>query len=243
MLRAVPLVSDETYHIYNRGAGKQRIFTAPRDYERFLGLLYLANSERSITYRNLWEKHQGPSLVGIFEQNRPSARTQGLVDVLAYALMPNHFHLVLKQKKEEGITTFMRKLATGYSMYFNIKYEHSGVLFQGRFKSSHIDSEPYFRYIFSYVHLNPLELVEPDWKEGSIRNANTARKFLADYRYASYSDYCVGERPERAILAYDDAPDFLKEQNDLEEMLSDFSKGRVLHDDGIDNLDKNTRSE
>lgn len=165
----------------------------------------------------------------IFKQD---IRTQKLVDVLAYALMPNHFHLVLKPIKDEGITKFMRKLATAYSMYFNIKYEHSGVLFQGRFKSSHINSESYFRYIFLYVHLNPLELIEPDWKEGTIRNAKTARKFLADYRYSSYPDYCVGERPERAILAYDDAPDFLKEQNDIEEMLSDFSKGRILHSTG-----------
>ena len=165
----------------------------------------------------------------IFDTDNKRARTQKLVDVLAYALMPNHFHLVLKQKIDDGITKFMRKLATAYSMYFNIKYEHSGVLFQGRFKSSHINSGPYFRYIFSYVHLNPLELVEPDWKDGTIRNEKKARKFLADYRYASYFDYCVGERPERVILAYDDAPDFLKEQNDLEEMINDFSKGRALH--------------
>ncbi|MDO8522492.1 MAG: transposase [bacterium] len=227
MLRRVPLISDETYHVYNRGAGKQRIYTTPRDYERFMGLLCLANSKEPITYR-------GPSSVGIFKQEKEAAPTQKLVDVLAYVLMPNHFHLVLKQIKDEGITKFMRKLATGYSMYFNIKYEHSGVLFQGRFKSSHINSEPYFRYIFSYVHLNPVELIEPDWKEGTIRNEKRVRKFLADYRYGSYFDYCVGERPERAILAYDDAPDFLKEQNDLEEMLSDFSKGRILHtDDGV----------
>jgi len=167
--------------------------------------------------------------VEIFDTDNKRARTQKLVDVLAYALMPNHFHLVLKQVKDGGISKFMRKLATGYSMYFNIKHGHSGVLFQGRFKSSHINSEPYFRYIFSYVHLNPLELVEPDWKEGTIRNEKKARKFLSDYRYGSYFDYCVGERPERVILAYDDAPDFLKEQNDLEEMINDFSKGRALH--------------
>jgi len=243
MLRQVPLISEETYHIYNRGAGKQRIYTTSRDYERFMGLLYLANGEQPIIYRNLWEKHQGPSLVEIFDLSKESVRTQRLVDVLAYALMPNHFHLVLKQKKDEGITKFMRKLATGYSMYFNTKYEHSGVLFQGRFKSSHINSESYFRYIFSYVHLNPLDLVEPDWKGGIIRNEKTARKFLADYRYGSHFDYCVGERPERAILAYDDAPDFLKEQNDIEEMLSDFSRNRILHTDhDVDNPNKKKKT-
>lgn len=224
MLRKVPLITDEAYHVYNRGAGKQRIFTSPWDYERFLSLLYLANAHEAINYRNVWSNHKGPSLASLAE-----SRVAALVEVLAYALMPNHFHIVVRQKTDEGITTFMRKLATGYSMYFNAKYEHSGVLFQGRFKSSHIGTDPYFRYIFSYVHLNPLDIKMPSWKENGVPDPKKAGKFLADYRYASYRDYCVGERPERAILAYDDAPEFLKTKNDVKEMLADYSKGRVLY--------------
>ncbi len=226
MLRKVPLIAGETYHIYNRGAGKQRIFTGGADYDRFMSLLYLANSNQSTNYRNVWSKYKGRSLTDFFKEE---GRGPALVEVLAYALMPNHFHIVLKQKTDEGVTKFMRKLATGYSMYFNARYEHSGVLLQGRFKSSHIGTDPYFRYIFSYVHLNPLDIVMPGWKDGVIPSPNKARKFLADYRYASYHDYCVGERPERAILAYDTAPDFLKTDNDLEEMLEDYTKGHVLY--------------
>lgn len=226
MLRRTPLITEETYHVYNRGAAKQRIFTTERDCDRFMSLLYLANSDKSINYRNVWSKYKGRSLTDFF---REESRAPALVEVLAYALMPNHFHMVLRQKTEEGVTKFMRKLATGYSMYFNAKYEHSGVLFQGRFKSSHIGTDPYFRYIFSYVHLNPLDIAMPGWKDGVISSPNKARKFLADYRYASYRDYCVGERPERAILAYDAAPDFLKTDNDLEELLEEYTRGRVLY--------------
>ena len=116
-------------------------------------------------------------------------------------------------------------------MYYNIKYERSGVLFEGRFKSSHIDTEPYFRWIFAYVHLNPVELVASKWKEEGIRNPHAVRTYLNDYRYSSFRDYAGDDRPERAILAYDDAPDFLRTQNDLEEMLVDFKKGRVLHEE------------
>lgn len=229
MLRRVPLISDEVYHIYNRGAGKQRVFTTRGDYDRFLSLLYLANTDQSINYRNVWSKYQGRSLTDFF---KAESRVPSLVDVLAYALMPNHFHIVLRQRVDDGVTTFMRKLATGYSMYFNAKYERNGVLFQGRFKSSHIGTDPYFRYIFSYVHLNPLDIKMPGWKDSGVSDPKRAKKFLADYRFASYYDYCIGERPERAILAYDDAPEFLKEENDVEEMVDEYSKGRVLYADG-----------
>jgi len=230
MLRPTPLVAGETYHIYNRGAGKARIFSNERDCLRFQILLYLANSSESVRLEDLLRhyKSQGRSLRNVFvdeETDKPFA------EVLAYSLMPNHFHIILKQKSEDGITQLMKKVCTAYSMYYNIKYERSGVLFEGRFKSSHIDTDPYFRWVFAYVHLNPVELVASKWKEDGIRNPRAVRKYLNDYRYSSFRDYAGDERPERAILAYDEAPDFLKTQNDLEEMLADFKKGRVLHEE------------
>jgi putative transposase len=182
-----------------------------------MALLYAANSKEVIHISRLLAKHQGPSLTLVLQNAHAD---QSLVSVLAYSLMPNHFHLVLEQLVEDGISSFMRKLSTGYSMYFNTRYEHSGVLFQGRFKSSHIDSESYFRYIFSYVHLNPVELIEPDWKEEGIKDKRQVEKFLSEYQYSSYYDYHVGERAERALIAYDDAPDFLKKKNDIAEMLA-----------------------
>ena len=108
-------------------------------------------------------------------------------------------------------------------MYFNLKYKHSGVLFQGRFKSSHIDTEPYFRHIFAYTHLNPVELIEKEWEERGVRDKKKIRNFLNNYRYSSFYDYSVAERPEKKLLALDDAPDFLRQHNDLEEMLADYS--------------------
>ncbi|MEK7099879.1 MAG: transposase [Patescibacteria group bacterium] len=235
MNRSTPLITGETYHIYNRGAHKNEIFSDSADYNRLLLLLYLSNRDKPVNLRNLLEKHKGLTFVRLLELEGPGTP---LVDLFAYALMPNHFHFVIRQKVDGGISAFMQKICTAYSMYYNLKHQHSGTLFQGRFKSSHINTEPYFRWIFAYVHLNPLELAEPDWKEGNIRNSKAARKFLAEYRYGSYSDYCVGERPERAILAYNDAPDFLKTQNDLEEALGDFERGRVLHAEDIGNSTK-----
>ncbi len=230
MNRNTPLISGETYHIYNRGAHKGDIFKESSDYDRFLLLLYLSNRNKPVNLRNLLEKHKGLTFARLLELESPGTP---LVDLFAYALMPNHFHVVLRQKTDGGISAFMQKICTAYSMHYNLKHQHSGTLFQGRFKSSHVNTEPYFRWIFAYVHLNPLELIEPGWKEGKVNNSTAARKFMAEYRYGSYQDYSIGERPERAILAYDDAPDFLKTQNDLEEALEDFERGRVLHAEDI----------
>jgi putative transposase len=225
MLRKQPLVEGEVYHIYNRGAHKQQIFKNEFDYSRYVLLLHLANSKMPVNLRDLFKEYKGRSFVDIFENEKIHER---LVDILAYSLMPNHFHLVVRQKEENGIATFMKKLATGYSMYFNTKYEHSGTLFQGRFKSSHIDSEEYFRYIFAYVHLNPLDIFQADWKTNGIKNKKGAGKFLVNYPYSSFSDYPNSNRPERRVLSLTDIPDFLETQNDLEDLLEFTKDGPLL---------------
>lgn len=219
MQRDAPLTTDETYHIYNRGAHKSAIFKSSRDYVRFQLLLFLCNGKKPIVVRDVLAKYKDRYSVKIFE-HEPIEKTR-LVSVLAYCLMPNHFHLVLRQEIDNGITTFMRKVGVAYSMHFNTKYDHSGVLFQGRYKSSHIDDESYFRYIFAYVHLNPIELIEPEWKERGIHHPRKVQDFLNTYSYASFYDYSVQKRPESNILARDAAPDFLSTQNDLTELLEE----------------------
>ena len=162
----------------------------------------------------------------IFSSEQVDSR---LVEIFAYCMMPNHFHLVVRQKEENGIATFMKKLTTAYSMYFNTKYEHSGTLFQGRFKSRHIGTEAYFRYIFAYVHLNPLEIFQSDWKERGISDKKLAREFMQDYSHSSFLDYPTSTRPEGVILSVDSAPDFLKTQNDLEELLASIKDGPLWY--------------
>ena len=223
MLRDKPFVNGETYHLFNRGAHKQAIFTNEDDYRRFMVLLYFSNTTEQVQLGNLLQ-NQGRSLIDLFEE----PIDQSLVDVFAYALMPNHFHLVIRQKADGGVSTFMRKLATAYSMYFNLKYDHSGVLFQGRFKSRHVGNEAYFRYIFSYVHLNSLDLFEPGWEEKGIRDLNGARSYVNSYPYSSFFDYSGNDRAEKVLLSLSQAPEFLTTQNDLEILLQSFNQGRSL---------------
>lgn len=217
MRRTTPFAVGETYHLFNRGAHKQAIFTSQADYDRFALLLYLSNSTSPVNIRETLRAFKGQTFEAVFEQERDGER---LVDIQAYCLMPNHFHLVLRERTEKGITTFARKLLTGYSMYFNISHGHSGIVSQGAVKSRHISGDSYFRYIFSYVHLNPLSIAFPGWEEKKISDFGGARKFLSEYPYSSFPDYSVGRRPRRSILSLHDTPDFLKTQNDLEELLS-----------------------
>src|SRR3989344_8345261 len=134
MRKDVPFAVGETYHLYNRGAHKQSIFVTDTDYRRFLLLLHLANNIEGIELREILKKYKGLPFTDIFTGEKPD---KSLVAVYAYCLMPNHFHLVLQEKGEGGITKFTRKVLTGYSMYFNIVHGHSGILAQGAFKSRH----------------------------------------------------------------------------------------------------------
>jgi putative transposase len=215
MRRDAAFAVGETYHVYNRGAHKLEVFRGEADYGRFLLLLHLANHSAPIVVRDVLKKYRGESSV-IF---REVEADKVLVDILAYCLMPNHFHLVLRQKSENGISTFLRRLLTGYSMYFNLVHKHSGTLFQGPSRSKYIGAEAYFRYIFAYTHLNPLELVNLGWKEGKEIDTQKSRTFLNTYRYSSFYDYYVDRRPENIILAKKNLPDFLTGVNDFEELV------------------------
>lgn len=230
MQRDVPLVAGENYHLFNRGAHRRAIFTNDADYRRFMLLLLLANHSDRINLRDLFARYKGRSFVEIFREERPD---RSLVDILAYSLMPNHFHLILRQKTGDGVTAFMKKVATAYSMYFNTKYGHSGTLFQGRFQSRHIDTEPYFRYIFTYVHLNSLDLFEHGWEEGGLKDIDGARRYINSYQYSSFFDYAGNDRAEKTLLSLSQAPEFLTTQNDLEELVETFTKDRPLYEVGI----------
>ena len=114
------------------------------------------------------------------------------MEILAFCLMPNHFHLLLRQIREQGISKFMRKLG-GYATYINKKDSRQGHLYQGRFRAVHIKDETQLKNGFVYIHTNPIELMEPGWKEEGIRNPKEAIKFLEDYRWSSYLDY-IGKK-------------------------------------------------
>src|SRR3989339_706195 len=117
-LRKQSFAPGEYYHLYNRGTEKRIIFLDEQDYHHFLFLMYICNTTKSIELRNIGESFD---------------RGKTIVDIGAFCLMPNHFHILVREKIESKTSTYMRKLLTGYSMYFNKKYKRTGKLYEGVF--------------------------------------------------------------------------------------------------------------
>ena len=168
-LRNARFNKGEYYHLYNRGNSKQEIFHDEEDYLRFISLLYISNTSENF---NLYDLNR------IFNFNVYELDIKNtIVSVGAYCLMPNHFHLLITEKVEGGISKFMQKLSTAYVMYYNKKYDHTGGLFEGKFKSVHVDNDTQMKYLFSYIHLNPIKLIQKDWKKEGIKNKKESLKF------------------------------------------------------------------
>ena len=189
-MRKVSFAFGEYYHIYNRGNSKQKIFNNKEDYLHFIGLMYVCNQKENFKADNL---SKGQDL---FEAERKGE----LVNIGAYCLMPNHFHILITEAEDGDISKFIQKLSTAYVMYFNKKYERSGGLFEGKFKSQHIAEDRYLKYIFSYIHLNPIKLIDGKWKKEGIKDKKNATEFLRHYFFSSFSDFIGINRVQKQVL-------------------------------------------
>ncbi|MFA4842476.1 MAG: transposase [Candidatus Omnitrophota bacterium] len=183
-MKTIKFSNNAFYHIYNRGVDKRQVFYEDKDYLRLIHSLYEFNDKRSAL------PHYKTSSEALFQ--RGSSR-ELLVHIICFCLMGNHFHLVLEQLTDGGITKFMRKLGTGYTLYFNKKHERNGVLFQGQFKAIRIEREEYLLHLSRYIHLNPVDILEPNWKREGIKNWYAIRSFLNRYRWSSFIDYTGGK--------------------------------------------------
>ncbi len=193
MANRAPFEFGEWYHCYNRGVDKRTVFESELDANRFLMLLYLANGTSSI---DLFMERK-PKLQKAFAE----VRRDPIVAVGAYCLMPNHFHLLIKETTDGGISKFMRKVGVAFAMYFNAKNERTGNLFLRPFRSRHISTDKYFQRVLQYIHFNPAELFEPGWKSGKVHNPASLEKKLIEYPYSSLKSYV--SRDVSPILAKD----------------------------------------
>ncbi len=198
---------NQIYHIYNRGVEKRKTFLQEKDYLRFTHDLFELNDEspaQNVLYHfnaNTKSMEVEPQYI----RKREREPRKLLVEILVFTLMPNHFHLMVRQKRKNGIVKFMQKLGTGYAMYFNKKYERVGPLFQGRFKAVRVENEAHFLHLPHYIHTNPLELIyggstSINWKRGM--------KYLENYRWSSFPDY-IGKKNFPSVTSRDFLLEFL----------------------------------
>lgn len=189
-IKRPPLVNQGIYHIVTRGVDGRKIFIDEVDYRHAIRCLFVFNDTAPTywRYRPTYQPYEEPYEDSPRRVGRSRRRTL-LVDVLAFCLMPNHIHLLLRQRKDDGITKFMRKFGTGYVGYVNEKYKRQGHLFQGRFKAIAIKTDEQLKTVFVYIHTNPVALIDGQWKEGNIKNSKRAIDFVESYQWSSYLDY------------------------------------------------------
>ncbi|OGG50062.1 hypothetical protein A2763_04250 [Candidatus Kaiserbacteria bacterium RIFCSPHIGHO2_01_FULL_54_36] len=181
----------ELYHLLNRGVDKRQIFLDNQDCARFVQDLYEFNDVPSANNTRRRVPADSPEGIVVDLVGRTSER-ELLVDIHGWCLMGNHYHLLVSERDEGGISKFLMKLNVGYAKYFNERYKRVGTLFQGRTKRVHIERDAHFLYILHYIHLNPLDFLKgaESWRTLEIGSSKKALTHLEKYRWSSYADYC-----------------------------------------------------
>jgi putative transposase len=218
-------ISGNIYHIYNRGVDKRTVFLDDEDRFRFVHGLWEFNDRNpalNIYYKvaaidQSMNPAQTASGIASAEKERRRPRDL-LIKIHSFCLMDNHFHLLVEPIDDASLSIFMQKLGTGYTNYFNNKYERSGALFQGKFKAVAITNDAHFVHIPYYIHCNPLDFKFYKWRKKEIENPREALKFLENYRWSSFQDY-IGKRNFPSVTHRGFLNKFIGSENWRQDML------------------------
>lgn len=213
--RKTILATGEIYHVYNRGVEKRPLFLTKWDSNRFLEIINyyrFINCPVKYSYFKLMSGDKKEDVLKNLEE------TSGKwVDILAFCLMPNHVHFLLKQLEDNGISKFMAKIQNSFSHFFNVKQERVGHLFQGSFKAVKIESDEQLIHVSRYIHLNP------------VSSYITSFGKIEDYEFSSYPEYIgkkIGFCNTELVLAHfknpDDYKKFVKDQSDYQSQLDNI---------------------
>ncbi len=195
-MRVQPYCVGSYLHIIKRGARGLNIVRDTSDYWRFVKMLFLLNDAN---FNNDWffEKNTNST----FERPKHWLEREQIVDVLAYTLMPNHFHLLLRESHEGGVTLFMKRLGQSMTNYTNVKYQEKGSLFQGAYRSRTVEDDEYLRYVAIYIMVkNTFELFPNGGLPAASNNFDDAWEWAIKYKFSSLGDY-VNQREVSPILS------------------------------------------
>lgn len=214
-IREDPLVNGEIYHVVNKGVASMPIFVDDRHYQHFLETAFYYQHQKSpLRYSYFARLSQSDKADALLKLNQAK---EYLVEIICYCFMPNHFHFLLRQVADNGISEFMRKFSESYTHYFNIKNKRIGPLFQGRFKSVRVKAEQQLLHVSRYIHLNP-------YSSGIV----IAVADLKKYSYSSLPEYLGLTKNEicqkEIIVGYFNKPgsyqEFVFEQADYQRGLT-----------------------
>ncbi len=222
MLRKEKFAPGEYYHIYNRTLFNIPEFNDNKNCERLMQAFLLANSTQSSQAFQFLRDNQN----AIIEDALKIAKNgEKLVDVICYVIMSDHYHLLLKEKIEGGITNFIHKCNISVAKYINIKTKRRGPLFESLFKSKHIATNNYLLHLSLYIHLNPLDfLVGKQWREHKIQNWDQIRNKLINYPYSNLKNFLNTNHEDKIISGTKIITDQFKDAKEYESFLRDWSE-------------------
>lgn len=195
--RKQQFANGEIYHVVTRRMGNDLLFKNTDDYYRGIFSIYEFNNSKSVTIRER-RALRAQSKTKTIETHRAHRDPTPVIDdrvlfvqILAFCLMPNHIHLLLRQLQNEGVSKFMQKFGAGYSAYFKNKYPLTpkGYFSQGRFVSVPVKTDEQLKTVFVYIHANPISLIEPKWKEAGLEDPEKSIQYVESYKWSSYPDY------------------------------------------------------
>lgn len=173
-IRKLVFGNGEVYHVFNRGIERRSTFTDKREFERIQKLIkFYRHRDIPIRFSQVIQQSQDireKILNDLFKSER-------VIDILSYCIMPNHFHFLLQQNVDKGISTFISNITNAYTKYFNTKHERTGPLFEGVFKAIHIESDEQLVHVARYIHLNP------------VASNIISNQELENYKWSSYLEY------------------------------------------------------
>jgi putative transposase len=245
-------INGEIYHIYNRGVEKRDIFKNDADRYRFVSSLFELNDRKMVKMRDRISeriKRNAKKIKNYTGATCADSRTGGtcadcekegiddcleierekIIELLVFCLMPNHYHLIIRQLDEGGITLFMKKLGNSYVGYFNEKHKRKGLgsLFQGQFKAVLVESNDQFLNLASYVFANPAGILDPEWKKKGVSDFGRTVDFLNSYRWSSYLD-SIGFKNFPSVTQRDFLSMSFSEGSSSEENIKNNVEGMIL---------------
>ncbi len=220
-MRKEQFIIGEHYHIFSRTILNQPLLKDIKSAERLKQAFLIANSTEAGAAFQFLRNREDFLLEKVLEI---IGRGKKLVDVLCYSIMPDHYHLFLKETKQGGISNFIQRCNISIAKYINIKKDRRGPVFESRFRSKHIDTNEYLLHLSCYIHLNPLDiLIGKQWREHDLQNWPAAKKKLLNYPWSSARAF-IGNKCNDLILSGTDIIlNQFKDSGDYESFLREWA--------------------